>query len=54
MPSPCAPGSTSGSRNRVASKPAAVVDDWELDDDEEEEDIGRSVDVQNKRIWEDA
>jgi len=51
---PAAPGSTSNSRNRVVSKAAAVVDDWELDDDEEEADIGRSVDVQNKRIWEDA
>ena len=38
---------------KKAPKAAAVADDWELDDDDEE-DVGRSVDVQNKQIWEDA
>ena len=46
---------TSVSTSKTWKKPpkaAAVVDDWDVD--EEEEDVGRSVDVQNKQIWEDA
>ncbi|KAF8960945.1 hypothetical protein BDZ97DRAFT_1277599 [Flammula alnicola] len=47
--------SASGSKSSIPKiqQPIAVRDDWELDDDEEE-DVGRSVDEQNKRIWEDA
>jgi len=47
-----ASGSTSSTWKK-APKAAAVADDWELDDDDDE-DVGRSVDVQNKQIWEDA
>ncbi|CAA7266249.1 unnamed protein product [Cyclocybe aegerita] len=47
--------STSGSsvalKVKKPTKPV-VRDDWE--DDEEEEDVGRSVDAQNKKLWEDA
>jgi len=44
---------TGAGRISKATKAPPVVDDWELDNDEED-DVGRSVDVQNKQIWEDA
>ncbi|KAJ3502726.1 hypothetical protein NLJ89_g8756 [Agrocybe chaxingu] len=44
-------GSSSESRPKKPTK-SVVRDDWE--DDEEEEDVGRSVDAQNKKLWEDA
>ncbi|KAF4613278.1 hypothetical protein D9613_011017 [Agrocybe pediades] len=52
-------GSGSGTSTGRSFKPIkapAVVDDWEMDnEDEDEEDAARPVtDVQNKRIWEDA
>lgn len=45
----------SSSVNRLkASAPTVVRDDWELDDEEDEEDEGLSVEEKNKQIWEDA
>ncbi|KAF8153008.1 hypothetical protein B0H34DRAFT_721806 [Crassisporium funariophilum] len=44
-----------GQRNMTKPKipkPPVVRDDWE--DEEEEEDVGASLDDRNKRIWEDA
>ncbi|KAF9523810.1 hypothetical protein CPB83DRAFT_774915 [Crepidotus variabilis] len=48
--------SSSGSASKnftKATKSAAVCDDWEAEEDEEEADP-RSVELQNKRIWEEA
>lgn len=49
------PSVASSSANRLkASAPAIVRDDWELDDEEEEEHTGTSLEEKNKQIWEDA
>jgi hypothetical protein len=47
-----ASGSTS-IKPKKRSKNFVVPEDWELDE-EEEEDAGRSVDLPNKQLWEDA
>lgn len=48
-----ASGSTSAARPKI-SKNAVVPDDWEMDEEQEEQDTGRSVDIRNKQLWEDA
>ncbi|KJA23854.1 hypothetical protein HYPSUDRAFT_560831 [Hypholoma sublateritium FD-334 SS-4] len=52
---PRQPSVASSSENRLrASAPTIVPDDWELDDEEEEEATGISLEEKNKQIWEDA